>query len=121
MGMFSTVYNQCEMLGKELMGELQTKDLEGAMDHYWLSPNGCMFLIDTSPCFTAERNPCPENPFMFFEWKPTGIRGRLRPYRRNFIARFYRSGSGKRKEAYAFFRVGKLNMLLPNEEMYYHE
>jgi hypothetical protein len=116
MGMFSTVYNQCETLGEGLMGELQTKDLESMMDHYWLSPNGCLFLIDTSPCFRAERNPNPENPFMFFEWKPTGIRGRLRPYRRNFIARFYTAN----KEAHAFFRVGKLNMLLPNEEMYYH-
>jgi hypothetical protein len=120
--MFSTVYNQCETLGDGLMGELQTKDLENMMDHYWLSPNGYLFLIDTSPCFRPERNHNTENPFAFFEWKPTGIRGRLRPYRRNFIARFYTANnSGEWKEAHAFFRVGKLSMLLPNEEMYYHE
>ena len=120
--MFSTVYNQCEMLGQELLGELQTKDLESVMDYYWLSPNGCLFLIDTSPCFRAELNPNPENPFAFFEWKPTGIRGRLKPYRRNFIARFYTArSSGDWKEVHAFFRVGRLSMLLPNEEMYYNE
>lgn len=120
--MFSTVYNQCETLGDGLMGELQTKDLESMMDYYWLSPDGCMFLIDTSPCFAATGlNTSPDNPFPLFEWEPTGVRGRLHPYRRNFIARFYTSRSGEWKEAHAFFKVGKLNMLLPNEEMYYHE
>jgi hypothetical protein len=113
MGMFSTVYNQCKTLGDELIGEIQTKDLESMMDHYWLSPDGCMFLIDTSSCFTASRvNTNPDNPFPFFEWEPTGVRGRLRPYRRSFIARFYTSRSGERKEAHALFEMGKLNLIL---------
>lgn len=116
MGMFSTVINQCPDLGSDFMGHLQTKDLESMMDYYWLAPDGCLFLIDDGPCFTMEENPNSNHWYDRFQWKATGLRGRLKPYRRSFVARLYPAISNSEwKEVNVFFKMGKINAILPIE------
>lgn len=116
MGLFSTVINQCPVLGPDFIGELQTKDLENVLDYYWLSPDGCLFLIDFSKSFQLQDDPQAKVWYERFTMEPTGEKGRLRPYRRSFVARMYPAkASTEWKEVSAFFKMGKLNCVLPVE------
>jgi hypothetical protein len=120
MGMFSTIINHCPDLGDDFMGQLQTKDLENMLDYYWLAPDGCLFMIDTGPCFSLEENPDSTKWYDRFQWQPTGLNGRLKPYRRSFVARMYPSRDIQDwKEVNAFFKMGKLNAILPMETEFF--
>ena len=54
MGLYSTVLNTCPLLGEEFLGALQTKELESLMDTYWLTTDGCLYLVDDSDTYTLE-------------------------------------------------------------------
>ena len=120
MGLFSTVYNQCPLLGEEFLGELQTKDLENVLDHYWLSPDGHLYLIDWGGSFEMVENADSKAWYDRFKWEPTGQNGKLKPYRRSVIARMYpASASREWKEVYVFFKAGQFNAVLPVSEAGY--
>jgi hypothetical protein len=120
MGLFSTVYNQCQMLGDEFIGELQTKDLENALDSYWLSPGGDLFMLDWKDCFWMELNEKAEKWHEKIVYKTTGKKGRIIPYRRSFVGRFYPASIEEEwKEVYAFFRYGQLQEILNDYPLKY--
>lgn len=113
-GLFSTVINHCPALGDEFIGELQTKDFECVMDTYWISPNGCLYLLDWKGAFKFEENKESSHWYDKFQWKKTGKHGRIRPYRRSVVARLYPArNTGKWVEVHAFFKKGVLNAILP--------
>lgn len=119
MGLFSTVINQCPVLGEEFMGELQTKDFECLMDTYWLSPSGRLFKIEWAGAYEFEENPESTRWYDKFQWKKTGKHGKLKPYRRSVVARFYPAcGAGDWKEIHVFFQGGVLKSVLPIDEVY---
>ena len=72
MGMFDRIYNSYEFTHPILNNTLQTKDISGFMDDYWLSPSGQLFWID----YTATYD------FDGADWKPVknSNNGHIRPY-----------------------------------------
>jgi hypothetical protein len=70
--------------------QCQTKDIEecysGTMSQYWISPNGCLYLIDYS--HTADFIELKEGdegynekmPLLNFTWIPNGTHGKVTPY-----------------------------------------
>ena len=117
MGLYSIVLNTCPNLGKEFLGELQTKELESLMDTYWLTTDGCLYLIDDSNTYTLE--PSGDTPvgtgwlsLPLYHAEPTGRRGRLTPYRKTGVIRFTASSEGQVLEAVTFFRDGRLDAVL---------
>lgn len=68
-------------LGEEFTNkQLQTKDIQdgigGALDFYWITPKGQLFLIDNSS--TADPVPTDEK-FPIFKWIPNGNHGKVSP------------------------------------------
>jgi len=117
MGLYSTVFNTCPLLGEEFLGELQTKELESLMDTYWLTTDGCLYLIDDSGTYTLERSGyvaigADNISLPSFDAKPTGRNGRLKPYRRTGVVRFTASYKGEVLETVTFFRDGRLDSIL---------
>lgn len=91
MGLYSTVINSCELLGEELSGSLQTKDLEDCFNLYWIDPAGHLFLIDYSGCSELVPKEPEDEPMSFFpmKWKPTGANGRIYPVMARGWVRLY--------------------------------
>jgi len=119
MGMYSTVLNTCPLLGEEFLGELQTKELESLMDTYWLTTDGCLYLIDDSDTYILEPSgsifcsaETKEPSFPLYRTELTGRRGRLKPYRRTGVIRFTASSKGEVLEVVTFFRDGRLDSIL---------
>ena len=79
MGMCDYV-NSSYPLGEAFTGELQTKDiipeLGGCMNHYWISPAGELFELDTDG--TQDMVPDTEKPFFPYKWVPNGNHGRIK-------------------------------------------
>ena len=48
MGMFDRIYNSYRFEHRGLNHTLQTKDISGYMNDYWLTPSGQLFLLDLS-------------------------------------------------------------------------
>ena len=71
MGMFDRIYNSYEFTNPILNNTLQTKDISGFMDDYWLSPSGQLFWID----YTATYD-------FGIDWKPVrnSNNGHVRPH-----------------------------------------
>lgn len=84
MGMFDTVRSSYD-LGKEFETELQTKDLDCLMNHYWIDPSGRLFEIDYSYTHDfvelkeGDDGYDSERAFFNFVWKPNGMKGKVRP------------------------------------------
>jgi hypothetical protein len=113
MGMFSEVINQCPTLGGDFSGVLQTKDLECVMDWYWLAPDGGLYRIDDSGTWTLEFEEGRSNPLTMFKRVPTGLKGRVRPYRKFGTVRFTaRAQSGEYLESVVWFEDGALQRVL---------
>lgn len=100
MGLFSEVINSCQDLGPEFLGVLQTKDLESMMDTYWLAPDGHLYRINDDSTWTLAEDA--------FETIPTGLRGRVEPYRIYGRVRF----TDGPHEAVAWFEDGLLKQVL---------
>lgn len=115
MGLFSTVINSCEELGPGFMGELQTKDLDCVMDHYWLSPAGTLFRIDDERAWTLqEDDESPLLPILGHGLKvvPTGLRGAVKPYRKSGVVRLVGGRQGEAVECLVHFKTGMLTGVL---------
>lgn len=76
MGIYSEIINSCHDLGSEYVGYLQTKDLDGVFDQYWIAPNGYLFkiywpalrqdgCIGFEPCLNGDRPHGRVSPFRF--------------------------------------------------------
>ncbi len=115
MGMFDTIRSSYD-LGPEFTNvELQTKDIDCTMDHFWISPDGVLYLIDyhgTSDLEKIDEND-PEYSekfsFLNFRWVPNGNHGKVKPYLISKYVTAYPSRSGDNwKEVKLHFRFGKL-------------
>ena len=113
MGLFSIVLNHCPEMGPEFLGELQTKDLESMMETYWLSADGLLYRINDSEAYDLEPVEDPKTPFgPYFEAKPNGRHGKVKPYRKSGVVRFTTDHEGECLEAVAHFKCGELSGVL---------
>ena len=71
MGMFDRIYNSYSFTNPILNNTLQTKDISGVMDDYWLSPSGQLFWIDYTATYDFAE-----------DWRPVknSNNGHVRPY-----------------------------------------
>jgi hypothetical protein len=76
MGMYDNVRNSYKPLGKDFLGQNQTKDIGSTMSQYWISPGGNLYLIDYSD--TADLVEV-EDGFLNFHWVPNGTHGKVTP------------------------------------------
>jgi hypothetical protein len=101
-------------MGPEFLGALQTKDLESLMDTYWLSTDGLLYRIDDSEAYDLE--PIEESERSWwgprFRTKPSGKRGKVRPYRKSGVVRFTVEHDGQYLEAVVHFKYGELSSVL---------
>jgi hypothetical protein len=114
MGMFDTIRSSYDLGPKFTDVELQTKDIDSTMDHFWISPDGVLYLIDyhgTSDLKEIDKND-PEYSeklsFLNFKWVPNGNHGKVKPY---FITKYitaYTISNNERIEVKLHFRDGKL-------------
>ena len=83
MGMFDRVRSSLPVFGGVSDHTLQTKDLEGLMFDYWISPAGELFQVDLS--HTCDLYQVPEGKrkhrLHIWDWRPNGNRGTVRPVR----------------------------------------
>lgn len=88
MGMFD--YIRCSYsFGEHFSEQCHTKEIEcgdigGTMSQYWISPSGCLYLVDYSN--TADFVEVPEEElskkkykWMKYKWESNGLRGRVTP------------------------------------------
>lgn len=80
MGMFSTIRSSYD-LGPGFKKDLQTKDLDGLCDEYWIDPAGYLYRIDWSGTQDWEKVPENErrNAFDLFKTVPNGNKGKVTP------------------------------------------
>lgn len=79
MGMFDTIKSSYD-LGPGFSKELQTKDLDCCMNHYWISPVGQLFLIDHAGTQDfVGLDTSTSNTFPVFRYKSNGNHGRVSP------------------------------------------
>ena len=114
MGMFDTVRSSYPLLGEELDLELQTKDLDCLMHHYWLSPAGELFQIDSCCAFNGVVVPEAERewPWQTVRWEPNGEHGVVRPVRKtvlmHVVSARYRGPWEEMPEAIVYLRDGQV-------------
>ena len=85
MGMFDTMYSSFDLGEHFTSVELQTKDIDNTMSHYWLDPRGYLYIIDYS--HTADFVEIKEGEIEYnsnrlwcnFKWVPNGNRGKISP------------------------------------------
>jgi hypothetical protein len=90
MGMMDFVRSSYNLGEQFTETRCQTKDIEygigGTMSDYWISPDGCLYLIDYS--HTADFVELKEGdegyndkmPLLNFRWIPNGSHGKVTPY-----------------------------------------
>lgn len=85
MGMYDTVRSSYN-LGEQFTDvELQTKDIDCLMSHYWLSPDGYLYQIDYSGTADFEKieesdkDYNEKHKFLNFRWVPNGNHGKISP------------------------------------------
>ena len=83
MGMFDRVRSELPLFGGISDQTLQTKDLDGLMFDYWISPAGELYRVDFS--HTCDLHQVPEGErrhrLHLWDWKPNGNRGTVRHMR----------------------------------------
>ena len=90
MGMYDNVLSSYN-LGEHFTNiQCQTKDIEygygGTMSQYWISPNGCLYLIDYSHTADfielkeGDEGYNDERPLLNFTWIPNGTHGKVTPW-----------------------------------------
>ena len=85
MGLFDYVRSSYD-LGEQFTNvELQTKDFDNTMSHYWLDPHGYLYIIDYSHTadFVELKEGDPEYDdtlrLFNFKWVPNGNKGKISP------------------------------------------
>ena len=92
MGMFDTIRSSYD-LGPGFNKELQTKDLSGLCECFWIDPQGKLFRIDYTGTQDWEKTPDEERkgPLDVYRSVPNGQRGRVCPYIMNGTIEVYPS------------------------------
>jgi hypothetical protein len=115
MGMYDTIRSSYD-LGEEFTDvELQTKDIDCSMSHYWISPDGVLYLIDyyNTADFIQITEDDPEYnekmPILNFKWVPNGNHGKVRPEMiTKYVTAYTSRNTEKWTEVKLHFRYGKL-------------
>lgn len=83
--MFDTIRSSYDLGPGYLNGELQTKDLDCCMSHYWISPSGQLFEINLSNTADfvelkeGDEGYSKDRMILNFRMVPNGNRGKVRP------------------------------------------
>lgn len=85
MGMFDWVRSSYNLGPQFTDVELQTKDIDNLMNHYWIAPDGILYVIDYS--HTADFVELQEgdegyndtHKLFNFRWIPNGVHGKVSP------------------------------------------
>lgn len=87
--MFDEVRCHYAPLGEQFYDKTcQTKAFGAAMDTFWLDPKGRLWLVDVSDAYEFAYI----GPWGFGgRWRPTGDRGRVKPWRHNGVVNIYPS------------------------------
>ncbi len=114
MGLFDTIRSSFDLGPEFTEVELQTKDLDSTMDHFWISPDGVLYLIDyrgTSDLEKIDEDDPEYNEklsFLNFKWVKNGKHGKVKPYLiTKYVTAYTRCGD-KRIEVKLHFKYGKL-------------
>ena len=117
MGLFDTVRSSMPLLGQELDIEMQTKDLDCVMGHWWISPAGELYEVMTRQAFDGQVVPKGERKWEWqtVRWVRNGQNGVLRPDRRtvllHLISARWHSATGdwsERPQVCLYVRDGKV-------------
>jgi hypothetical protein len=100
------------MLGRDFLGVLQTKSIDCLMETYWLSVDGCLYLVDMSSNYKDDMI-CDISPQL--DPARGGARGRLRPCDFSGVARFTALRSPDMLEASVYFKEGRLELVISME------
>lgn len=127
MGMFDTIKSSYD-LGPGYQKELQTKDLDCLMSHYWIDPLGRLFLIDEGNTADfvelTEDDPRydPKRSFLNFIWVPNGNHGKVRPVYHYGVVEVYPSKWDCKYSPYPsckiFFRYGVIEEVVHDTERF---
>jgi hypothetical protein len=127
MGMFDTIKSSYD-LGPGYQKELQTKDLDCLMSHYWIDPLGRLFLIDEGNTADfvelTEDDPRydPKRLFLNFIWVPNGNHGKVRPVYHYGVVEVYPSKWDCKYSPYPsckiFFRYGVIEEVVHDTERF---
>ncbi|AEZ65624.1 hypothetical protein [Cyanophage S-TIM5] len=92
MGMFDTIRSSYD-LGPGFTKELQTRDLSGLCECFWIDPQGRLFRIDYTGTQDWEKTPTEERTGHLDVYRsvPNGQRGRVCPYIMNGTIEVYPS------------------------------
>lgn len=91
MGLFDYVRSSYPLLGNPWDQELQTKDLDNAMLHYWIDPAGQLWEINYQTAFNLEINEDAVTPWGRWDWIANGKHGQVIPCSHTTVARMYSS------------------------------
>ena len=100
------------MLGRDFLGVLQTKSIDCLMETYWLSVDGCLYLVDMSSNYKDDMI-CDMPPQL--DHARGGARGRLRPCDFSGVVRFTALRSPDMLEASVYFKEGRLELVISME------
>jgi hypothetical protein len=127
MGMFDTIKSSYD-LGPRYEKELQTKDLDCAMRHYWIDPLGRLFLINDSQ--TADFVEIKEGDKEYdskhlwcnFVWVPNGNHGKVQPVYHYGVVEVYPAVWDCKYSSYPsckiFFRYGIIEEVVHDTQRY---
>jgi hypothetical protein len=115
MGLYDTIRSSYN-LGPDFTDvELQTKDIDCTMSHYWISPDGVLYLIDYTgtsdlkKIYEGDPDYSEKFSFLNFRWIPNGNHGKVRPEMiTKYVTAYPSRIDGKWTEVKLHFRYGKL-------------
>lgn len=127
MGMFDTIKSSYD-LGPGYQKELQTKDLDCAMNHYWIDVRGQLFEIDYSHTHDfvelkeGDDGYDDKRGFLNFIWVPNGRRGAVRPVYHYGVVEVYPAVWDCKYSSYPsckiFFRYGIIEEVVHDTQRY---
>lgn len=127
MGMYDTIRSSYD-LGPGYQKELQTKDLQCLMLHYWIDPSGRLFEIDYDGThdFVKIEEGDPEyserHSFLNFKWIPNNNKGKIRPIYHYGVVEVYPSMWDCKYSPYPsckiFFRYGIIEEVIHDTQRF---
>lgn len=91
MGMFDEVRSSYPLISPEADVLLQTKDLDCLMQHYWISPAGQLYRVETCRAYDAQEvaEELRESPWQLIKWVRNGKHGSVTPDFRTALVTLY--------------------------------
>ena len=113
--MFDEVRSSYPLISPEADRQLQTKDLDCLMHHYWISPAGQLYRIDLGPAYDREvvKEELRAHPWHFVQWVRNGRHGVLIAENVDALIRLYPGGAGMPwREVRVWMRSGVIKEVL---------